>query len=132
MISVELLDLLVRERGGRLVHDDDLRVDRHGAGDGDEMLVGDRRGRAAARRDRGRPRARVENFARMRARIAASRGSRSASRDRVAEEDVLGDRQIVEQHGFLMDGGDAMAEGGLALGRVTVWPSRRCVPASGW
>ena len=37
----ELLDFLGRQRGRRLVHDDDLRVDRHGARDRDQMLVGD-------------------------------------------------------------------------------------------
>jgi hypothetical protein len=37
----ELGDLVVRERGGRLVHDDDAGVDRERAGDGHEVRVGD-------------------------------------------------------------------------------------------
>ena len=35
---------------------------------------------------------------------------------RVAEEDVLGDRQFVEEHRFLVDGGDAGVDGCLRAG----------------
>ena len=38
----EVFDLLVRERGGRLVHDDDAGLDGQGARDGDEMPLRDR------------------------------------------------------------------------------------------
>ena len=36
---------------------------------------------------------------------------------RMAEEDVFGNRQLVEEHGFLVDGGDAGVDGGLRAGK---------------
>ena len=51
----------------------------------------------------------------------------------MAEEDVLRDRQVVEQHGFLMDGGDAVLEGRDARSASeTGSPPMRISPASGW
>ena len=113
----ELLDLLGRECGGRLVHDDDLRVDRHGARDRDEVLVGDA--------EVAQPRVgvdvagmhRVEHFARVGAHgLPVDRAEAGARR--VAEKDVLGHREVVEQHGLLVDGGDAVLEGLVGAGKM--------------
>ena len=100
---------LWRECRGRLVHDDDLRVDRHGARDRHEMLAGDAEilqprvcvdlcGRSSPA-----PRAR------WRAWCVQSIGAEAGAR-RVAEEDVLSDGQVVEQHRLLMDRSDALFE----------------------
>ena len=51
----------------------------------------------------------------MRARMAFQSSRPKRPRDRVAEEDVLGDRQIVEEHRLLVGRGDAAMEGGLGV-----------------
>ena len=91
------------------------RVDRHGARDRDQMLVGDA--------EVAQPRVgvdmagmhRVEHLARIGAHGLPVDGAEARAR-RMAEKDVLGDRQIVEQHGFLMDRGDAVLEGLVRAG----------------
>ena len=109
---VELGDLLVRERGGRLVHDDDAGVDRKGAGDGDEVLVGDAEVAQpgprvdALRADAGEHGAGVVVHPLPVDEPEAGAGG-------VAEEDVLGDRELVEEHGLLVDRGDAGRGGGV-------------------
>ena len=108
----ELGDLLVRERGGRLVHDDDAGVDRERAGDGDEVLVGDA--------EVAQPRARVDARRADAGEHGAGVGVHPLPVDQaeagargVAEEDVLGDRELVEEHGLLVDRGDAGGGGGV-------------------
>ena len=106
----QVLDLLVRQCRRRLVHDDDLGVDRHGAGDGHQMLVGDREfleprlGMDVPCADL------VEQLAGAVLHGAPVDGSRPGLR-RMAEKDVLRHAQLVKQHGFLMNGGDAEPEG---------------------
>jgi hypothetical protein len=108
----QLLDLLGRKGGGRLVHDDDARVDRHGARDSDQMLVGDAEiAQAGAGVDMRRAH-RVEHFARLGAHGAPVDQAETVLR-RVAEENVFGNRQIVEQYRFLVDRRDAVAERGM-------------------
>ena len=113
----KLLDLLGRECGGRLVHDDDPGVDRHGTRHRDEVLVGDA--------EIAQPRVgvdvagmhRVEHFARVGAhRLPVDRTQASARR--VPQEDVFRDREIVEEHGLLVNGGDAVLEGLVGAGEM--------------
>ena len=91
----KLLDLLGRECGGRLVHDDDLRVDGHRTRHGDEMLVGDA--------EVPEPGVSIdvtgmhdgEHLARVGAHGLPVDDAKTGT-GRMAEENVFGDRQIVE------------------------------------
>ncbi len=111
---VKLLDLLVRQRRGRLVHNDDLRIHGEGARDGHQML--------ARNRQIAEPRVGieidlqlVENLARTPAHRFPVEEAETVD-DRMAEEDVFGDGQIVEQHRLLVGAGDAEMERGLGIG----------------
>ena len=108
---VELGDLLVGEGGGGLVHDHDAGVDREGAGDGDEVLVGDAE---VAEADAG-----VDGGADAGEHGAGVGGEpgpvdqAEAGAGGVAEVDVLGDGEVVEEDGLLVDRGDAGVGGGV-------------------
>ena len=106
-----------------------LRIDGERAGDGDEVLPGD--GEIA------QPHVRVEidfELGEDRFGLAAHGPPVEEAEtvgDRVAEEDVLGDGQIVEQHRFLMRRGDAAVEGGLGVRNGDRLPPSRMRPSSG-
>ncbi len=110
----EIVDLLAGKRGRRLVHDDDAGLDRQGAGNRHQMALRDRE---VLQPDR-----RIDiAFERRQQRLRAAvhrlpvDGAEFRAR-RMAEKDVFGNRQLVEEHGFLMDGGDAGVDRGLGAG----------------
>ena len=105
----KLLDFLQRESRGRLVHNDDPRVDGQRPGDRDQMLAG--------HSEIAQPSIDVEmadaNLAQRLARLARCRSPvdpAPAIAWRVAEKDVLSHRQIIEEHRLLMDGGNPSCE----------------------
>ena len=125
----QVFDFLVAQRCRRLVHDDDLRIDRHGTRDRDQMLAGNAEilqpgTRVDACADR------RQHFARVGAHRLPVDGAEPRLRC-VAEEDVFGDREIVEQHRLLVDGGDAAFEGRMRAREVDGFPSSSIWPASG-
>ena len=106
----QLVGLGERQARGRLVHDDEARVERQRLGDLDHLLlrqrqVGDRRVRPRNRR-RGACSSGV-TLASQRARV--DQPQRPAAQRLAADEDVGGDVEIVEQVEFLVDEGDAGA-----------------------
>ncbi len=113
---VEFLDFLVAERRRRFVHDDDARVDRQRPRDGDQML---RRDAEVAQLQ-----VRVQlcpDPVQQIDRALAHRGpvdQAEATAWRMAQIDVLGHRQVVEQHGFLVDRRDAGARRRIGRGEV--------------
>ena len=101
----ERLDLLRRQRRGRLVHDDQPAVRRQRAGDLDHLLIGDRQ--APHRLGHVDPDAeqlhQPPRIARhLRPRHAAKRRATGA-----AEHEVLGNRQVGERDRLLVDQRDA-------------------------
>ena len=129
----QLVDLVVRQRGGRLVHDDDAGIDATARGRS-------RRGACCAMP---RSRSRMSGIDRrvdaLQQRCAPARfiARQSISAEPVARlvahEDVLGHRQFVEHHGFLVDRGDAAPAPRPGRRRkCTASPSTRISPASGW
>ena len=110
----EVLDLLGVEHGRGLVHDDQLDVVREGACHADDLLV--RRAEVADLGVRGQ--VRVAEPAQQLLRLTRGLGPlRQASpRELVPEEDVLGDRQAVDDVQLLVHRGDAELERGLGRG----------------
>ena len=99
-------------------------------GDLDALAVGDRQRRRPWRRRRGRGCRAVEELPRPRAHRAPVDAAARLAR-RVAEEDVLGDRQLGEQQQLLVDGGDAGARAARAARRNCISrPSIMDAPAS--
>ena len=95
----ELLRLLRREHGGRLVEDEDLGAAVERLQDLDALLLADR--------DRSRPARRVERRGRTAARARARAARRRRCRGRAArrlgrEHDVLGDRHDRDEHEVLV------------------------------
>ena len=109
---VELADFLVRQRRRRLVHDDDAGIDRQRARDGDQVAVGD----AEIAQAHGRIDAGADPVQQV-ARPAHSSRCQSIRPKRLRGawpmKDILGDRQFVEQHRFLVNGGDAGMQRGM-------------------
>ena len=107
----ELGDLVRRERRGRLVHDQDADVERDRLGDLDRLLRGERQpARRAPHVER------HAEFGEDRLGLAEHRApvdDRAAAL--VADEDVLRDVEVGEEHRLLVDRGDAVA---LGLGGV--------------
>ncbi len=105
----QLLDLAAVQARGRLVEDQHLRVEHHGAADGDELLDRDRVA--------GEHRVGVDREAEARAGgVAASRCVAFQSmppprRRLVAEHDVLADREVRAEVDLLVDGRDARRSG---------------------
>ncbi len=102
-------DLAAGQRGGRLVHDQDAGVERQGLGDLDDLLVGDRQTACGLLR--------VEVDAQAAHQILG-RGVHPPVVDPAegpprlaAHEDVLGDRQVREECGLLVDHRDAGVAG---------------------
>ena len=107
------LDLVGRQRRGRLVEDQDARLDRQRLGDLDELLVGHRQA-ADGRADVEPDVELLEQGLRRPARGAPVEDPEPAGRG-VADEHVLGDGQVREQARLLVDDGDAERSG---LGRA--------------
>ena len=102
----ELVDLLVRQRGGRLVHDQDRGVERESLGDLHHLLLRDT--------ERRNPLAGIEVETKLleeggRAVVerAIVEDERQAPPRLSADEDVLGDRQVGHQVQLLVDHADA-------------------------
>ena len=107
----EVLDLFAVEHRGRLVHDDELDVVREGAGHAHDLLV-----RGAELPDLGVGRqVRVSEPAQQLPGLACGLGAlrEAAAREFVAEEDVLGDREPVDDVELLVHRRDAELDGGL-------------------
>ena len=105
----EIADLARRQRGGRLVHDDDARVMRQRAGDLDQMLLRD----AEGPQQRAGVEIGLEAFEQVaRANLHLAPVDAPAARERhMAHENVLSDAELVEHHGFLVDRRDAGGPG---------------------
>ena len=109
-----------RKRRGRLVHDQDAGVRRKRPGDLDQLLLGaaqllERDVRIGGEADR------IEER-RCGATHLAMVDAPETVRRHVAEEDVLGDREVAEEAGVLMHDRDAAAE------RVERRSQHRCLP----
>ena len=103
----EPVDLDPAERRGRLVHDQQARVERDGLGDLDDLLVGDREspsGTARVDPDAETGEERLGLGVHRRPVDAAAAAVRLT-----AHEDVLGHRQVGEERGLLVDHRDARA-----------------------
>ena len=106
--GVEVLALALGERGGRLVHDEYLRVHGQRLGDLHQLLLGD--GERADRRGGAEIRAHnVEQLFRLA--VGARPVDEGASLELVADEYVLRHRQVGIGCGVLVDGGDAVLLG---------------------
>lgn len=113
--------LAAGEGGGRLVHDQDAGVEGERLGDLDDLLVGD--GQSAC----GAVGVEFDTEALHQGQRRGVRGlvvdTAEGSAGLAAHEDVLGDRQIGEERGLLVDHGDArvpgvgrtVEDGGLAV-----------------
>ncbi len=122
----EVVDLVRVERGGRLVHHDQPYVVRERPRHGHDLLLRRRQvpdqppgvdlGMAEPLEQRGRRRL-----------GRPSPYDEAGGRRFVAEVDVLGDRQVLHQVEFLVDGGDAQAHGGDGRAQGDVLPA----PADG-
>jgi len=102
----QALALGVGQRAGRLIHDDDARVERQGLGDLDHLLLAD-----AERPDPGGGRGRHAEPRQepLRARVEPLPGDvAEPCHGLTPEEDVLGDRQLLDQVQLLVDDGDAL------------------------
>ncbi|MCY1226554.1 hypothetical protein D9M72_387890 [compost metagenome] len=102
---IEFVDFLVRQRCRRLVHDDHLGIDGKRAGDRDEMFLGNAEITQADRRIEIGTGARKQR-ARISIELLPVDQAEAIARC-MAEEDVFGDRELIEKHGFLVDRGDA-------------------------
>ncbi len=101
----EPLHLVRREGCGRLVHDQHAHVERDRLGDLDGLLLGE--GQAAGRLADVEPHVEPgEDLARLAFHAPPVDDLAAVT---VADEDVLGDRQVREDHRLLVDGGDAEA-----------------------
>ena len=100
-----------RQGGGRLVHDQDARLDRQRLGDLDQLLLADAQGCRRARPGSRSMPSRCSS-ARGGARLALRSTISPAMQRLAAEEDVVGDGELGDEVEFLMDDGDA---GGLRV-----------------
>ena len=125
------VDVVLRQRRGRLVHDQDARVVRERLGDLDALPVADRE--LADRRAHVEVAdvERVQHLARALAHRAPVDRAEAALR-RVAHEDVFGDRQLGEEQELLVDRRDAGLLRVLGRGEAVGLPSSVISPASGW
>ena len=100
----QLLHLTPVQARGRLIEDEHLRVEHHGAADGHELLNGDR-----VAREHGAGVDRESETLQVPRRLAV-RGlpvDAAAAPRLVAEHDVLADREVRAEVDLLIDGGDA-------------------------
>ncbi len=116
------------ERRGRLVEQQDARTSRERAGDLDDLaLLDGERGALHVGVDVEVP------LAQDSARLGAHRApvDDTAAARLAAEEDVLGDRELGDDHRVLEDGGDAASPGADVANGGAGSPSKRTSPASG-
>ena len=108
MISCSCCVSCALKRGGRLVHDDQLRVARERAEDLDLLLLGGAQPAGGQRRraGRSRPTRRARSYASVELPVPEER--RPPRLD--AEEDVLGDRQLRDDGRLLRDRGHLVLE----------------------
>ena len=127
---VGLLDLLVREGRSRFIHDDDAGVDRERTRYGHQMLVGNAEFLQENRRiDPGSdPRKKILGLLDHRCLVDQAETCFGS----MSDEDIFSDREIVEEHCFLVDrrhtrlarilrgreGNDGTADGDLAFIRL--------------
>ena len=113
---VKRMDFLVAQRRRRLSHDHHAGVDGEGAGDGHQMF----RGNAEIAQQGFRIQIGVDALQKRRGPRLHRRpvDQTKAAARRMAEIDVLRHRQLVKQHGFLMDRGHARAGGGIGIGEM--------------
>ena len=104
------VDLDVRQGRGRLVHDEHLRLQRDRLRDFDELLVGDRQPPGGAVGVERNPEALKNLRGIVVHRPAIDRPA--PSQRLAAHEDVLGDREVGKQRGFLVDDRDTRGPGG--------------------
>ena len=112
------LRLLLGQRGGRLVHDQDAGLAGERAGDLDDALLGD--GEPLDQRvdvDRGEAEL-VEERARLLAHrlVVDHREAGTALHRQVGERDVLGDGHVAHHRDFLGEEADAGSDGGARIG----------------
>ncbi|MDQ1175907.1 hypothetical protein QE416_000643 [Microbacterium sp. SORGH_AS 421] len=114
----EVLDLFGVEHGGGLVHDDQLDVVRQGARHAHDLLVrGAERADLGVRREVGVAESAKELF-RLTGRLGAL--GETAARELVPEEDVLGDRQAVDDVELLVHRGYPELDGRVGIGDLDV------------
>ncbi|MDT4867207.1 hypothetical protein FQZ97_1021040 [compost metagenome] len=99
------MDFLVRQRRRRLIHDHDTGIDRQRAGDRHHLLLGNAEIAQPDRRIEIGTGA-MQERARIRVQFLPVDQAETIARG-MTEEDVFGDGQFVEQHGFLVNGGHA-------------------------
>ena len=109
----ETVGLREREARGRLVHDDEPRLERQGLGDLDHLALGDREVGDRRRRAEVDAEALEERSDHGVETCPVDQPQRPAPQRLAADEDVGGDVQIVEEVELLVDEGDA---GGHRLG----------------
>ena len=122
----QALDLVTRERGGGLVHDEDLRVEHQGLADLDDLLVGHGEGtHGGTRVDR-----RVEERQDLRTPPAHGPRVRDPPRaDRLAaEKNVFSHREVADHGELLEDGRHAVALGIVHGAEPGGTPSKATVP----
>ena len=127
----EAVDLVGRERGGRLVHDQQPRARRERLRDLEQLPVGDAEsahGRVGADVDRRSPR----GCAAVSTRIAPPVDGAEARAGVAPGEDVLGDGQVLEDRRLLVHGDDARAGARRCGSAIRCGsPSTRTAPSSG-
>ncbi len=122
---VEQLDLVIGERGGGLVHDQDAGVERERLDDLDHLLLRD----AQLADPVGRPHRLRADGGEQLGRALAHRPAvdQPAAQRLAAEEHVLGDRALGQQVELLVDDADAGGLGGaraVQRDRLTADPQR--------
>ena len=110
---VKLLDFLVGQGGRRLVHNDDLGIDRQRAGDGDEVF--------ARNPEIAKPRVgRDFDLKFLKDRLGACSHrlpveKTQASTDRVTHEDIFDDGEFIKQDRLLVRRGDPEMKSGFGV-----------------
>jgi hypothetical protein len=102
------LDLLLRQRGGGLVQDQQARVVDQGPGDGDQLPIHHRQA-VETGRERDVDADQVQRAARRRTDVAPV-DQRVASGELLVDDEVLGDGEVVEQREVLIDNLHAFAD----------------------
>jgi len=108
---IELFDFLMGQRCGRLIHNDDTRINRQSARDCDKVLVGDAQIFELVIRIDIRTNA-CQNAARLFGHRFEINQTEFAARC-VAKENILRNGQFIKEHCFLMDCSHAIVGGGL-------------------
>ncbi|MNU85435.1 hypothetical protein D3C71_751760 [compost metagenome] len=107
----EIVDFLAGKSSRRFVHDDDARLDRQRAGDGDEMALGNGQVLQPDRRIDGAFELFQQNLCAGIDGLPVNEAETAFWR--MTEEDVFAHGKLIEQHGFLVNGGDTGIDGVL-------------------